>query len=97
MMIGEGIFLLGERGLHVLFDRDTIEAAFEEDPAALGRIVRAHRDRLEAVLGDILDSDDAGRARATVAELEPALQHVLVHLYFEILGTRLRGRRAGPH
>ena len=36
-MMGESIFLLGERGFHLLFDAATISAAFDEDPGARAR------------------------------------------------------------
>ena len=93
-MHGEGIFLLGERGLHLLFDDGTIEAAFDQDPAALRQVVTTHRDQLEAVLAEILGIADAGAARDLIAALPVALRHVLVHLYFEILEGRMRRRGA---
>jgi len=93
-MHGEGIFLLGERGFHLLFDPGTIEAAFGEDPAALREVVTSHRDELEAVLAEILGIADAATARDLIAALPVALRHVLVHLYFEILEGRMRRRGA---
>jgi len=96
-MMGERIFLLGERGLHLLFDTATISAAFGEDPGMLREAVVAHRDELEAVLGEIAGSDDAATAKILIAALPPELRHVLVHLYFEILESRLRRRGASVH
>jgi hypothetical protein len=96
-MIGDGIFLLGERGLHLLFDAATIAAAFDEDPGAVRAAVVAHRSELEAVLGEILGIDDAIAARGLIATLPSELRHVLVHLYFEILESRLRRRGASVH
>jgi hypothetical protein len=96
-MQGDGIFLLGERGLHLLFEPDTIEAALDQDPGALRDVVVAHRGALEAVLGEILCLADAGTARALIAALPPELRHVLVHLYFEILEGRMRQRGARIH
>jgi len=88
-MMGESIFLLGERGMHLLFDDAAIAAAFGEDPNALRAAVRAHRTELESVLAEILCAGDAGAARLVIADLPPALRHVLVHLYFEVLEARL--------
>ena len=96
-MIGDGIFLLGERGFHLLFDTATISAAFDEDPGAVRAAVVAHRSELEAVLGEILGIDDAIAARSLIATLPSELRHVLVHLYFEILESRLRRRGATVH
>jgi hypothetical protein len=96
-MMGESIFLLGERGFHLLFDAATISAAFGEDPGALRAAVVAHRSELEGVLGEILGIDDAVAAKTLIAALPPELRHVLVHLYFEILETRLRQRGSALH
>jgi hypothetical protein len=96
-MHGEGIFLLGERGYHLLFDPGTIEAAFGEDPAALRAVVSSHRDELESVLAEILGIASASAARDLIAALPVALRHVLVHLYFEILEGRMRRRGASLH
>jgi hypothetical protein len=96
-MIADGIFALGERGLHVLFDTSTIEAAFESDAAALRRVVLARRGELETVLSAILCAPDASLARTLVADLDTPLRHVLVHLYFEILEGRIRRRSGSVH
>lgn len=96
-MMDESIFLLGERGLHLLFDAATITAAFGEDPGMLREAVVAHRGELEVVLGEIVGIDDATAARTLIAALPPELRHVLVHLYFEILESRLRRRGASVH
>ena len=96
-MIGDSVFLLGERGFHLLFDAATISAAFDEEPGAVRAAVVAHRSELEGVLREILDIDDAIVARALIATLPSELRHVLVHLYFEILESRLRRRGASIH
>ncbi len=96
-MMHESIFLLGERGLHLLFDAATISAAFGEDPGMLRAALVAHRNELEDVLGEIAGSGDAAAARALIAALPPGLRHVLVHLYFEILEGRLRRRGTSLH
>jgi hypothetical protein len=96
-MQGDGIFLLGERGLHLLFEQGTIEAALDQDPGTLREVVIAHRGELESVLEEILDLADAATARTLIAALPRELCHVLVHLYFEILEVRMRQRGAGIH
>lgn len=89
-MNGEGIFELGERGFHLLFDEPTISAALGEDPNALRAVILAHREELEEVLAEILGIPDAGAARGLIAALPAELRNVLVHLYFEILEGRMR-------
>jgi hypothetical protein len=91
-MMGESIFLLGERGLHLLYDAATISAAFDEDPGVLREAVVAHRVELEAVLAEILGIDDASAAKSLIEALPAELRHVMVHLYFEILEVRLLRR-----
>ena len=94
---GEGIFELGERGFHLLFDRGTIAAALDEDPMALQAVVVAHRAELEDVLLELLGISDARTARLLIAGLPNELRHVLVHLYFEILEGRMRRAGAALH
>jgi hypothetical protein len=94
---GEGIFELGERGFHLLFDEGTISAALGEDPATLRAVILAHRDELEDVLSEILGIPDAGAARGLIAALPRELRNVLVHLYFEILEGRMRRDGAVRH
>jgi hypothetical protein len=66
-------------------------------PGALGEIVVAHRDRLEAVLGEIL-TPAMPRMRARLHRRSRArLQHVLVHSTSRSSSGRMRGRGAGPH
>ena len=96
-MNGDGVFELGERGYHLLFDHATITAALGTDPDSLREVVVAHRDELEAVLGEILGIADAGTARALIEALPEGLRHVLVHLYFEILEGRMRRDGAAAH
>lgn len=96
-MNGEGVFELGERGYHLLFDHATIAAALGTDPDALRAVVVAHRDELEDVLAEILGLADTGAARSLIAALPEGLRHVLVHLYFEILEGRMRRDGAAAH
>jgi hypothetical protein len=94
---GEGIFELGERGYHLLFDERTIASALGADPDTLRAVVFAHRDELESVLTEILGIASPGTARTIIAALPRELQHVLVHLYFEILEGRMRRFGAAAH
>jgi hypothetical protein len=94
---GEGVFDLGERGYHLLFDHATLTAALGADPDALREIVLAHRDELEAVLAEILGLVDTAAARALIEALPAGLRHVLVHLYFEILEGRMRRDGVAAH
>ena len=96
-MNGDGIFELGERGYHLLFDEGTIASALSEDPSALRAVIVAHRGELEDVLTEILGIPDARAARMLIAALPCELRHVLVHLYFEILEGRMRRCGVSAH
>jgi hypothetical protein len=85
----EHIFRAGEFGLHLLFEEATIAAALEQDPERLRRTVESRRNELQAVLAEVLALDRAEQARRFIAVLPGELQHVLVVLYFELLGRRL--------
>jgi hypothetical protein len=94
---GEGIFELGERGFHLLFDDRTLAAALGEDPATLRAVILEHRDELEDVLSEILGIPNAHVARGLIAALPCELRNVLVHLYFEILEGRMRRSGIARH
>jgi hypothetical protein len=88
----ERIFRAGEQGIHLLFEDATIGAAFAEDPERLRGIVLRRRAELHGVLEELLSLDRADQARRFIEALPPELRHVLVVLYFEMLGRRLQRR-----
>lgn len=90
-MDAEQIFRAGAVGLHLLFEDATIAAAFEQDPERLRATVESRRAELQSVLAEVLALDRAEQARRFIAVLPGELQHVLVVLYFELLGRRLVG------
>lgn len=90
MLDTERLLEIGERGIHLLFDADAIHDAFEQDAERLrlelaGRVSEVHFAIEQVVRLDTLDD-----ARRFVAELAPAVRHVLVLLYFELLEGRVR-------
>ena len=92
MLDTDRLLEIGERGIHLLFDAATIHDAFEQDAERLrfelaGRVAEVHG-AIEQVVR-LASLDDA---RRFVAELAPAVRHVLVLLYFELLDGRLRER-----
>jgi hypothetical protein len=93
----EQILQAGEQGLHLLFERATIGAAFAEDPARLRAVLARRRPELHAVLAELLALERAEQARRFIAALPPELRHLLVVLYFELLELRLRRRGCALH
>lgn len=96
-MDAERILAIGEQGIHLLFDRAAIAAAFEADADLLRQVVALRRPELQATLAEILALERTEQARALIAELPPELRHVLVLLYFEILERRIAHRRPLLH
>ncbi len=88
-MDAEGIFFSAERGIHVLFDIETIVEAFEQDELALQVMAEHRRTDVELILVQLLALPDAVEARRFIASLPREFQHVLVLLYFEVLDGRL--------
>jgi hypothetical protein len=82
-----------ERGIHLLFDNDTIAEAFAQDPSSLHRALEAQRACVESAVEALLRQPTAIAGRLFIEGLAPELRHVLVLLYFELLDGRLRGRR----
>jgi hypothetical protein len=89
-MDAEGILQAGERGIHLLFDTDTIAEAFDQDGEMLQEVCRRRRLEIESVLVQLMALPTARDARTFIQSLPRQLQHVLVLLYFELLDGRLR-------
>ena len=81
---------IGERGIHLLFDAETIHTAFEQDAERLrvelaGRVAEVH-----GAIDQVVRLESLDEARHFIADLTPPVRHVLVLLYFELLDGRLR-------
>jgi hypothetical protein len=81
---------IGARGIHLLFDAETIHTAFEQDAERLrlelaGRVAEVH-----GAIDQVVRLESLDEARHFIADLAPAVRHVLVLLYFELLDGRLR-------
>jgi len=90
MLDTDRLLEIGERGIHLLFDADTIHTAFEQDAERLrvelaGRVAEVH-----GAIDQVVRLQSLDEARLFIADLAPAVRHVLVLLYFELLDGRLR-------
>ena len=90
MLDTERLLEIGERGIHLLFDAETIHDAFEQDAERLrlelaGRVAEVH-----GAIEQVVRLESLDQARDFIAELAPAVRHVLVLLYFELLDGRVR-------
>jgi hypothetical protein len=88
----ERLLETGARGVHLLFDREMIAAAFDQDAAALRRVVDARLSEIQHAAVELLELESADQGRAFVAGLPDEVRHVIVLLYFELLDDRIRQR-----
>jgi hypothetical protein len=80
----------GERGIHLLFETETIAEAFRQDADRLRDALSGRLEEVHFVIRSVIKLADANAARDYIAGLPPALRHILVLLYFELLDSRLR-------
>jgi hypothetical protein len=82
----------GERGIHLLFETETISEAFRQDADRLREALTGRTEEIHFVVRHLVKLRDANTAREYIAGLAPSLRHILVLLYFELLDSRLRQR-----
>jgi len=80
----------GKRGIHLLFETETIAEAYQQDADRLRDALEGRLDEVHFVIRHVLKLGDANAARDYIAGLAPALRYILVLLYFELLDSRLR-------
>ena len=82
----------GERGTHLLFDRQLILDAFAQGQGDLRGLVRARVDEIQAAVEELVTVTEIAEARRFLAALPREIRHVIVLLYFELLDGRVRAR-----
>jgi hypothetical protein len=87
------VLAVGERGIHLLFETRMITEAFAQDADALRTAVDGRIEEIHEALRRIQGLPSAADGRRFVAGLDPAVRHILVLLYFELLDGRLRPHR----
>ena len=80
----------GSRGMHLLFDRETIQCAFEQTAEQLRAVVDRQLDAIQMAVQHLLQLPDAEKGRDFIAGLPREHQYVIVLLYFELLDGRMR-------
>jgi hypothetical protein len=80
----------GARGIHLLFETETIAEAYSQDADRLRDALAGRVEEIQFVIGHVVKLRDANTARDYIAGLAPALRYMLVLLYFDLLDTRLR-------
>jgi len=87
----------GARGLHLLFDTETIAQAFEQRAEDLRDVVDRDLDTIQTAVEQLLELPDAQAGRLFIAGLPRTVQYVIVLLYFELLDGSLRSRSLTLH
>ena len=80
----------GARGIHLLFETETIAEAYRQDADRLRDALAGRLEEIHFVVRHVLKLGNATAARDSIAGLAPPLQPILVLLYFELLDSRLR-------
>ena len=86
----ERLLEIGERGIHLLFERDAIAEAFRQDADELREEISERYDEVHGAIERLVAMEDVSEGRRFIDGLSPAVRHVLVLLYFELLDGRLR-------
>ena len=81
---------IGERGIHLLFDRQMISEAFDQDADVLREAIAGRTVEIQGAIQQLVELETAEQGQRFVAALAPSVRHVLVLLYFELLDGRLR-------
>ena len=82
---------MGVQGIHLLFDRDTIAEAFDQDADRLREDLAQRGDEVHFAVQALVSLPSVAEGRRFLQELAPAVRHILVLLYFEMVDGRLRG------
>ncbi len=81
---------VGERGIHLLFENETIVEAYRQDADCLRHALEGRLEEIHFVIRHVMKLGDANAARDYITGLAPSLQYILVLLYFDLLDSRLR-------
>ena len=80
----------GARGIHLLFETETIAEAYRQDADHLRDALAGRLEEIHFVIRHVIKLRDANAARDYIGGLAPALRYMLVLLYFDLLDSRLR-------
>jgi hypothetical protein len=86
----ERLLEIGSRGIHLLFDTETIVCAFQQDADRLRGELDGRFDEVHFAIDGLVKIDEASEARDFIDDLPDSVRHVLVLLYFELLDGKLR-------
>ncbi len=89
-MNSEKLLEIGERGIHLLFDRQMISEAFDQDAELLRDDIAGRLEEIQEAIQALVEFETPEQGQRFVACLAPSVRHVLVLLYFELLDGRLR-------
>jgi hypothetical protein len=86
----EKLLDVGVQGIHLLFDRQMISEAFDQDADCLREQIEGRVEEVHGAIQRLVSLETPEEGQRFVACLAPSVRHVLVLLYFELLDGRLR-------
>ena len=86
----EKLLDVGERGIHLLFDRQMISEAFDQDADCLRADIEGRVEEIHGAIQRLVELPDPEAGHRFLACLPASIRHVLVLLYFELLDGRLK-------
>lgn len=87
----EKLCKFGKRGIHLLFETETIRIVFEQDPESLGIELNNRRAEIRFAIETMSSlSSSLKETRRFIASLDPFIRHILVLVYFEMLDDHIK-------
>ena len=86
----EHVLEIGTRGIHLLFDTETIVEAFDQDADGLRAELDGRFDEVHSAIDGLVRLPTAREAREFIHGLPRSIRYVLVLLYFELVDGRMR-------
>jgi len=86
----EQLLDIGTRGIHLLFDNETIVEAFQQDADRLRGALEGRFDEVHFAIDGLVKMPDPAAAHEFIQTLPESVRYVIVLLYFELLDGRMR-------
>jgi len=89
MMPLEYVIHLGAHGSHVLFDNERIKEAFNKREEVLTDLGASMVTEVREAINEVISIPDFEGKKDYISSLNPELQDVLIHLYFQMVEKTL--------
>lgn len=93
----EYVIHLGTQGNHILFDNDRIRQAFLKGRDKLHGLDEEMLSEVRQAISQVVALPEVEAQKDYISKLSPAVQDVLIHLYFQMIEKTLLINRGRPH